>query len=201
MYARDKVYPKINNIDHEKIERLYSELRRESMMGGSIPITVRYLESIIRMSESFARMHLRDFVRQDDIDQAIAVTIRSFISAQKYSVKKSLSKVFDKYLAVDRDNFELLLHILSELEKEVLRYIYFKSDVMPDSVELDLDDFENRVRILFLSILSCIIDFCLKKKAHELNIHDLEPFYESFMFRRSFVLDRKARKIATSKGR
>jgi DNA replication licensing factor MCM2 len=74
------------------------------------------------------------------------VTIRSFISAQKYSVKKSLSKVFDKYLSVDRDNFELLLHILSELEKEVLRYNYFKSDVMPDSVVMDLDDFENRVR-------------------------------------------------------
>ena len=32
MYARDKVYPKINNIDHEKIEKLYSELRRESMV-------------------------------------------------------------------------------------------------------------------------------------------------------------------------
>jgi DNA replicative helicase MCM subunit Mcm2 (Cdc46/Mcm family) len=33
MYARDRVYPKINNIDHEKIEKLYSELRRESMVS------------------------------------------------------------------------------------------------------------------------------------------------------------------------
>ena len=114
-------------------------------MGGSIPITVRYLESIIRMSEAFARLHLRDFVRQDDIDQAISVTIKSFISAQKYSVKKTLARVFDKYMSVDRDSFELLLHVLSELEKEYLRYNYFKNDVMPDLVEMDLDDFESRV--------------------------------------------------------
>jgi DNA replication licensing factor MCM2 len=97
------------------------------------------------MSEAFARMHLRDFVRQDDIDQAIAVTIRSFISAQKYSVKKSLTKVFDKYLSVDRDNFELLLHLLSELEKELMRFNYFRNDVMPDVIEIDIEDFESRV--------------------------------------------------------
>lgn len=62
-------------------------------LTGGIPITVRYLESIIRMSEAFARMHLRDFVRQDDVDRAISVTVRSFISAQKYSVKRQMEKV------------------------------------------------------------------------------------------------------------
>ena len=97
------------------------------------------------MSEAFARMHLRDFVRQDDIDQAISVTIRSFISAQKYSVKKSLTKVFDKYLSVDKDHFELLLHLLSELEKELMRFNYFRNDVMPDVIEMDIEDFESRV--------------------------------------------------------
>jgi DNA replication licensing factor MCM2 len=33
IYARDKVFPKINNVDHEKIEKLYSDLRRESMVS------------------------------------------------------------------------------------------------------------------------------------------------------------------------
>ena len=51
-----------------QIAKLYGELRRESMTTGSIPITVRHIESIIRMAEANARMHLRDFVRDDDVN-------------------------------------------------------------------------------------------------------------------------------------
>ena len=110
------------------------------------------------MAEAFARMHLRDYVRQDDIDHAIAATIKSFISAQKHSVKKTLSRVFDKYLTIERDNFELLTHVLSEMEKDFLRYNYFKTDVMPDSVEMDMDEFESRVYFeSFSSLTPCFI--------------------------------------------
>lgn len=145
VYARDHVRPNVQGIDVEKLEKLYSELRRESMIGASIPITVRYLESIIRMAEAFARMHLRDTVRQDDIDHAIKVTISSFISAQKYSVKKSLVKVFDKYLSFEKDNFELLNHVLSEIEKEQIRYNYYQGQDMPNRVEIDIEELELRV--------------------------------------------------------
>src|SRR5690348_7317603 len=47
------------------------------------------------MSEAFARMHLRDFVRQDDVDRAISATIKSFISSQKWSVKRQMERVSD----------------------------------------------------------------------------------------------------------
>ena len=60
MYAREKVHPKLQNIDQSKLSNLFAELRRESLSSGSIPITVRHIESIIRMSEANARMHLRD---------------------------------------------------------------------------------------------------------------------------------------------
>ncbi|KAJ3369255.1 MCM DNA helicase complex subunit [Kappamyces sp. JEL0680] len=144
VYARDHVRPTLQGIDVEKLEKLYSELRRESMIGASIPITVRYLESIVRMSEAFARMHLRDNVRQDDIDHAIAVTIRSFISAQKQSVKASLTKVFDKYLSLEKDDFELLHHVVGEIEKEHIRFNFYQRDVMPDQVSFDVEDLELR---------------------------------------------------------
>jgi DNA replication licensing factor MCM2 len=36
-----------------------------------MPIAVRHLESIIRMSEAHARMHLREYVSDDDINMAI----------------------------------------------------------------------------------------------------------------------------------
>ena len=56
-------------------------------------MTARHIESIIRMSEAFAKMHLRDYVRDDDVNMAIRVTLDSFINAQKYSIYKTLRKV------------------------------------------------------------------------------------------------------------
>ena len=60
---------------------------------GSIPITVRHIESIIRMSEAHAKIHLRDYVQDDDINIAIRVMLESFIDTQKYSVMRSMRKV------------------------------------------------------------------------------------------------------------
>ena len=53
-----QIHPKLD-IENEKVSRMYSELRRESMATGSIPITVRHIESVIRLAEANAKMHLR----------------------------------------------------------------------------------------------------------------------------------------------
>ena len=63
------------------------------MATGSYPITVRHLESVIRMAEASAKMALREYVRADDIDLAIEVTVGSFVSAQKMSIKRTLERV------------------------------------------------------------------------------------------------------------
>lgn len=60
---------------------------------GSIPITVRHIESMIRMAEAHARMHLRDYVVEDDVNMAIRVMLESFIDTQKFSVMRSMRKV------------------------------------------------------------------------------------------------------------
>ncbi|KTW26243.1 MCM DNA helicase complex subunit MCM2 [Pneumocystis jirovecii RU7] len=92
IYARERVHPKLHQMDQDKISKLYSDMRRESLATGSYPITVRHLESIIRISEAFAKMHLSEYVKTQHIDSAIKVIVDSFISAQKLSVKKSLSR-------------------------------------------------------------------------------------------------------------
>jgi DNA replicative helicase MCM subunit Mcm2 (Cdc46/Mcm family) len=92
-YAKERVSPKLHHLDQDKLSRLYADLRRESLTTGSYPITVRHLESMIRMAEASARMHLREFVRSSDIDLAISAAIFSFISAQKMSIKKQLERV------------------------------------------------------------------------------------------------------------
>lgn len=93
MYARERIKPKLHQLDQEKLSRLFADLRRESLATGSFPITVRHLESMIRMAEASAKMYLREYVRSDDVDLAISVTVGSFVSAQKMSIKKTLERV------------------------------------------------------------------------------------------------------------
>jgi DNA replication licensing factor MCM2 len=93
VYARERVRPKLYDMDSEKLARLFADLRRESLATGSFPITVRHLESMIRMAEASARMALREYVRADDIDLAISVAVESFVNAQKMSIKKTLQRV------------------------------------------------------------------------------------------------------------
>jgi DNA replication licensing factor MCM2 len=40
-----------------------------------VPIAVRHIESIMRMAEATARMSLRDYVRDDDVDFAIKASV------------------------------------------------------------------------------------------------------------------------------
>lgn len=93
MFAREKIRPKLFDLDQEKLARLFADLRRESIATGSIPITVRHLESMIRMAEASAKIHLREYVRGDDVDLAISVMVGSFVSAQKTSIKRTLERV------------------------------------------------------------------------------------------------------------
>jgi DNA replicative helicase MCM subunit Mcm2 (Cdc46/Mcm family) len=93
MYAREKIQPKLHALDQNKLADLFADLRRESQATGSYPITVRHLESMIRMAEASAKMALREYVRADDIDLAIEVAVGSFVSAQKMSIKKTLQRV------------------------------------------------------------------------------------------------------------
>lgn len=96
-YARVKVTPRLHQMDMDKVAKVYADLRRESITTGSFPITVRHLESILRIAELFAKMRLSDFVSQNDLNRAIKVSIDSFVGAQKITVRKQLQKSFQKY--------------------------------------------------------------------------------------------------------
>ena len=103
-YARTKCQPKLLNLDQDKVGRVYAALRRESITTGSFPITVRHLESILRIAESFAKMRLSEFVSSYDLDRAIKVTVDSFVGAQKISVRRQLQRSFAIYNIDSRSN-------------------------------------------------------------------------------------------------
>jgi len=163
MYARQKFHPKLHQMDQEKVAKMYSELRRESMATGSIPITVRHIESMIRMAEAHAKMHLREFVSEDDVNMAMRVMLESFIDTQKFSVMKNMKKNFTRYLSYKRDNNELLLFILRGLASETATYMKNRYGTEQEVVEVSEKD--------------------LSEKARQISIQNLQPFFNSEMFK------------------
>ncbi len=117
IYAK-RTSPKLAGINSDKIGTLYAELRRESSQTDGIPIAVRHMESMIRMAEAHAKMHLRDFVSDEDVNMAMRIMLECFIGTQKFAVKRTLEKHFSKYITYRKDNQELLLHLLKSLATE-----------------------------------------------------------------------------------
>jgi DNA replication licensing factor MCM2 len=139
----------LSQIDQEKVTSFYAAIRRESALVGGISIAVRHIESVLRMSEAHARMHLRDYVRGDDIDMAINMLLESFLQSQKTSVARQLRKKFEPYLTKKTDSNQLLLHILTKVAQD--RAIYEKimrgiEEVERVEVSIPIDQFEYEAR-------------------------------------------------------
>lgn len=77
LYARKHIHPKLAKGNIDKISNFYSELRRESQMVGGLNIVTRHIESLIRMAQASARIHLRSEVKSEDIDLGISVLRKS----------------------------------------------------------------------------------------------------------------------------
>jgi DNA replication licensing factor MCM2 len=153
-YARTNVRPDLRNnaFDQEKVASLYVALRRESANSGGVPIAVRHVESIMRMAEAHAKMHLRDFVRDDDMDMAIKMMLESFIVAQKFSVRRALRRSFAKYITSGEDRAHLLLHILQDMMRKEQMYQVIRlrqknlSEDLLETLEVSLEELQDRAR-------------------------------------------------------
>lgn len=72
-YARRKIFPKLNPTASDKIKEFYVELRRKSKDVGSVAITPRYLEGLVRLAEAHAKLRLNETVEEEDADVAISL--------------------------------------------------------------------------------------------------------------------------------
>ncbi|CAF1302374.1 unnamed protein product [Adineta steineri] len=168
IYAKRRIHPRMTSVDQDKVAQLYAKLRRESLVTGSVPVTVRQIESIVRIAEAHARMHLRDFVNDDDINVAIQIVLQSFIDAQKYGIMRTMKKVFQRYLTYKKDNNEFLLFLLKQLFHENLafqRNRYGADRVASAGAPIKISEED------------------LKSRARQYSVLDLKQFYESPLFR------------------
>ncbi|KAK9694351.1 MCM AAA-lid domain [Popillia japonica] len=77
-YCRTRCGPRLNAEAGDKLKRRYVMMRsgasqheKEAERKNSIPITVRQLEAIIRISESLAKMQLLPFATESHVDEAL----------------------------------------------------------------------------------------------------------------------------------
>jgi len=87
-YCRSRCSPRLGPDSAEMLKNFYIDTRarmRSDLSGKSpIPITVRQLEAIIRMSEAFAKMEMREDVTESHVKEALELfTISTLDSANK----------------------------------------------------------------------------------------------------------------------
>ncbi|GFR50357.1 hypothetical protein Agub_g12567 [Astrephomene gubernaculifera] len=175
-YAKQHCRPTLQQADYDRILRLYAALRQEAAVTHGMPVAVRHLESVVRMSEASARMHLREYVADYDINVAIKMMVRSFIGSQKFTVQQTLERKFSRYLTLPQDYHALLISLL----RQALRGVQREQAMLGGQADTQLK----------------ISARVLEDKAREHEIADLSSLYSSNMFRNcGFTYDRTANVI------
>jgi DNA replication licensing factor MCM2 len=162
-FAKQTCKPRLHSGDYDKIATVYTELRRESSVTQGMPIAVRHLESMIRMSEARAAMHLREYVNDDDIDAAIKTMLESFVSTQKLSIQKVMRRKFSRFIVTKGDYNSLVLFKLRECLRDARSIEQITGQIQDkDYYNIPLRQLEERCR--------------------ELGIANLAPFMQSSEF-------------------
>ncbi|CAG8565001.1 14067_t:CDS:2, partial [Dentiscutata heterogama] len=98
-YARLKCAPRLSSEAAEKLSSHFVDIRSEvkhmeqqSNVRSSIPITVRQLEAIVRISESLAKMTLSPRVTEQHVDEAIRLFKHSTMDALQSGEVEGMSQ-------------------------------------------------------------------------------------------------------------
>lgn len=107
-YCRDRCDPRVSAEAAEVLKNNYVDIRQHMKKeGDSIPITVRQLEAIIRISESLAKMELRDEVDVGHVEESVRLFMRSTMD--------STNKNREELAPEEREDMEKALEQLRKL--------------------------------------------------------------------------------------
>jgi DNA replication licensing factor MCM2 len=178
LYART-LNPVASDSHTAVVNDFYAEIRRVAHATGGINIGVRHLESILRLAQANARMELREQVTQQDVNNAIATCLESFIQTQKHQVAEELRKRFSRFLVRSDDDYDLL-HWLLQRE-------YRAAVVMAQDLDKDLETV-------------CVLRADFQRIASEYELVT-DDYLESGMFKEAFFLSgNEIRKIELDQG-
>ena len=84
-----KLTPEIGDAAHTTLVKCYRQLRQNDCVGRNktaYRVTVRQLESLVRLSEAHARVRMSDTVEPDDVKEAFRLLKKSIISVESEAV-------------------------------------------------------------------------------------------------------------------
>jgi len=141
-YSRRIEPPQLSEDAKRKIEEFYVDLRKQSYTDDApIPITVRQLESLIRLGEARARARLSDVVSAEDADRVIQLvtTCLHGVYVDPETGQLDVDWVVAGTTKTRRDRAKTLRTIISDLEREY-------GEEIPTSEVLDLAEEEGMER-------------------------------------------------------
>lgn len=176
VYARTRVHPKLRDIDNEKLANFYKDLRAEAFRSGGAPMTARHMDSLMRITEAFARMELRDYVTEKDVDNAMSVMLESFIQSQKHQVAEELRKKFRRYISQATPMADQFMNMFEKLFKEKVRSMQLRQGAGAEPVE------QSTVGVPMEDVLRQI-------EAQELDLEQANIFMRTERFSKTFRLE------------
>lgn len=80
-YAREYCHPILSEAAGKKLAKEYISLRAIGINKKTITATPRQLESLIRLSEAFAKMRLSQEVTEDDVELAVTLMLNATLKS------------------------------------------------------------------------------------------------------------------------
>merc|ERR1719361_319731 len=94
--------PKITAAARQHLIRCYKKLREDrTFVRGSAGVTVRQLESLIRLSEAIARVYLDDVVTLDHVTEAFDLQMNSLRRAERENIDLNPNETVDEPSALE----------------------------------------------------------------------------------------------------
>ena len=150
-YNRGKCGPRLGEHAAEKLKSQYVLMRsgtlaheRDTGKRMSIPITVRQLEAVVRISESMAKMRLEPFANDADVNEALRLFNVSTMSA---AMSGTLSGVEGFTSQEDQEQ-------LQRIEKQIRRRFVVGSQVSEHAIVQDL---VKQVSLAFVKSFFCMV--------------------------------------------
>lgn len=118
-YSRKNCHPVFTDEALTRLKEYYVDLRKRAS-GGSVPLTARQLEGLVRLSEASAKVRLNKSIEIDDAERAIKLTefVLREIGMEKEGGGFDIDRIVTDHPKSERDKIYTITGIVKGLEEE-----------------------------------------------------------------------------------
>ena len=120
VYAKKSVEPELSDDAIKILHKFYIDLRRQGAQSGTVPITARQLEELIRLSEARARMKLSSIVTPNDAEETVLLykSVIEKVMTDKDSGEMDIDILMTGKASSQRQKMIQIFEIIEMIEKD-----------------------------------------------------------------------------------